>query len=85
MQTFSSGQFQLGGGTSASTPIFGSIINRLNEGRLNAGNGPIGFLNPSMNANLDICNDIPNGTNVGCGTEGFSVVPGWDPVTGLAF
>ena len=23
------------------------------------------------------------GTNPGCGTKGFSAVPGWDPVTGL--
>lgn len=28
-------------------------------------------------------NDITNGTNPGCGTEGFSAVSGWDPVTGL--
>ena len=28
-------------------------------------------------------NDITNGTNPGCGTEGFSAVPGWDPVTGV--
>lgn len=27
--------------------------------------------------------DITNGTNPGCGTDGFSAVPGWDPVTGL--
>ncbi|KAJ6172130.1 Aorsin [Penicillium chermesinum] len=30
-----------------------------------------------------ILNDITNGTNVGCGTEGFSAIEGWDPVTGL--
>ncbi len=28
-------------------------------------------------------NDIKNGTNQGCGTQGFSAVEGWDPVTGL--
>ncbi|KAF8265095.1 peptidase S8/S53 domain-containing protein [Lactarius quietus] len=28
-------------------------------------------------------NDITSGSNPGCGTEGFSAVPGWDPVTGL--
>ena len=28
-------------------------------------------------------NDITNGTNPGCGTEGFEAVEGWDPVTGL--
>ena len=28
-------------------------------------------------------NDITNGTNPGCGTEGFNATPGWDPVTGF--
>ena len=31
----------------------------------------------------DAFNDITNGTNQGCGTEGFTAAPGWDPVTGL--
>ncbi|KDQ18021.1 hypothetical protein BOTBODRAFT_104857, partial [Botryobasidium botryosum FD-172 SS1] len=28
-------------------------------------------------------NDITMGGNQGCGTPGFTAVPGWDPVTGL--
>lgn len=28
-------------------------------------------------------NDITSGNNPGCGTNGFSAQPGWDPVTGL--
>ncbi|KAH9035171.1 subtilisin-like protein [Lactarius deliciosus] len=28
-------------------------------------------------------NDITSGSNPGCNTDGFSAVPGWDPVTGL--
>ena len=28
-------------------------------------------------------NDITNGTNAGCGTQGFPAAPGWDPITGL--
>ncbi|KAH9025386.1 hypothetical protein EDB85DRAFT_1982937, partial [Lactarius pseudohatsudake] len=28
-------------------------------------------------------NDITSGSNPGCGTDGFSAIPGWDPVTGL--
>jgi tripeptidyl-peptidase-1 len=51
-------------------------VNRLNEARLNAGKGPIGFLNPSLYANPAMLNDITNGTNPGCGTLGFSAVPG---------
>jgi tripeptidyl-peptidase-1 len=27
--------------------------------------------------------DITVGSNPGCGVDGFSVAPGWDPVTGL--
>ena len=32
---------------------------------------------------VDSFNDVTNGTNPGCGTEGFRASPGWDPVTGL--
>ncbi|QKX58260.1 uncharacterized protein TRUGW13939_05381 [Talaromyces rugulosus] len=77
------GNFSLSGGTSASTPIFAAVINRINEERLWAGKGPLGFLNPSLYANPSMLNDIKNGTNPGCNTNGFSAVPGWDPVTGL--
>ncbi|KAH9168478.1 tripeptidyl peptidase I, isoform CRA_e [Lactarius sanguifluus] len=28
-------------------------------------------------------NDFISGSNPGCGSNGFSAVPGWDPVTGL--
>ena len=55
------GNFTLSGGTSASTPIFAAVINRINEERINAGKGPIGFLNPSMYANPAMFNDIVNG------------------------
>ncbi|KAL5314459.1 hypothetical protein ACEPPN_017099 [Leptodophora sp. 'Broadleaf-Isolate-01'] len=80
---YNGGNFSLSGGTSASTPIFAAVINRINEERISAGKGPIGFLNPSMYANPAMFNDIVNGTNPGCDTAGFSAVPGWDPVTGL--
>jgi tripeptidyl-peptidase-1 len=71
------GDFDLSGGTSASTPIFAAVINRINEERLNCGKGPIGFLNPSLYANPSMLNDITNGTNPGCSTVGFSAVPGY--------
>ncbi len=77
------GNFQTAAGTSASTPIFASLINRINELRLNAGKSAVGFLNPALYAHPEILNDITNGTNPGCGTAGFSAAPGWDPVTGL--
>ncbi|CZR58938.1 related to tripeptidyl-peptidase I [Phialocephala subalpina] len=80
---FIGGYFTKNGGTSASTPIFASIINRINEQRLNAGKKVLGFLNPALYNNPGMLNDITNGSNPGCGTEGFRAVGGWDPVTGL--
>ncbi|KAH9176064.1 hypothetical protein EDB89DRAFT_2128850 [Lactarius sanguifluus] len=32
---------------------------------------------------LEGLNDITSGSNPGCNTDGFSAIPGWDPVTGL--
>ncbi|OKL59359.1 Aorsin [Talaromyces atroroseus] len=81
--TWNEGTFGLSGGTSASTPIFSSVINRIIEERLAIGKGSLGFLNPTLYSNAWALNDITNGTNPGCGTEGFSTAPGWDPVTGL--
>ncbi|GAB7357186.1 hypothetical protein MBLNU459_g8174t2 [Dothideomycetes sp. NU459] len=80
---YQGGNFSRAGGTSASTPIFASVINRINEERLNAGKSSLGFLNPALYANPSMLNDITNGSNPGCNTQGFSAVPGWDPVTGL--
>lgn len=71
------------GGTSASAPIVASIVTLLNEARLGAGKGPIGFLNPVFYAHPEAFNDITVGSNPGCGTDGFPAAPGWDPVTGL--
>lgn len=71
------------GGTSASTPMVAGIVTLLNELRIAKGKGPIGFLNPTLYAHPEAFNDITEGGNPGCGTEGFKCQPGWDPVTGL--
>ena len=42
------GAFQLIFGTSASSPVVGSMITLINDARLAAGKGPVGFLNPSV-------------------------------------
>jgi tripeptidyl-peptidase I len=55
----------------------------INEKRIAAGKGPVGFINPVLYENPGALNDITTGKNPGCGTNGFSAVPGWDPVTGL--
>lgn len=74
---YSGGKFGLSGGTSASTPIFASLITRINEERIASGKGPVGFLNPTLYANTQMFHDIQEGHSAGCGTDGFSAVPGW--------
>ncbi|KUM56310.1 hypothetical protein ACN42_g10903 [Penicillium freii] len=70
-------------GSSLASPLFASVLNLINEERIHKGKGPIGFVNPVLYANPHVLNDITNGTNVGCGSDGFSAIPGWDPATGL--
>ncbi|TFK48830.1 hypothetical protein OE88DRAFT_1634138 [Heliocybe sulcata] len=63
------GEFELVYGTSASSPVVGSMITMVNDARLAAGKGPIGFLNPAIYSPLFAAafHDITNGTNQGCG------------------
>ncbi|KAK5129907.1 hypothetical protein LTR08_002708 [Meristemomyces frigidus] len=70
-------------GTSLASPIFGSVITLINEERTAAGKGPVGFVNPVLYAHPEVLNDITNGSNPNCGSEGFKTEVGWDPVTGL--
>ncbi|KDQ08487.1 hypothetical protein BOTBODRAFT_645757 [Botryobasidium botryosum FD-172 SS1] len=77
------GNFSLAFGTSASSPVVGSIFTLINDARFAAGLGPIGFVNPMLYKHPEALNDITMGGNQGCGTPGFTAVPGWDPVTGL--
>ncbi|MCJ1325415.1 hypothetical protein MMC10_002078 [Thelotrema lepadinum] len=72
-----------GAGTSASTPVFATVIHRINNERMAAGKGPVGFINPVLYANPQVLNDVVEGRNVGCESDGFEAVSGWDPVTGL--
>ncbi|TRM66566.1 peptidase S8/S53 domain-containing protein [Schizophyllum amplum] len=77
------GQTGLIGGTSASSPIFASVISLINDQLIAAGKSPLGFLNPWVYENPQAFNDITTGSNPGCNTDGFPAVAGWDPVTGL--
>lgn len=70
-------------GSSLASPLFASVITLINEERLSRGKSTVGFLNPVLYANPWALNDITNGTNLGCGTEGFHAAKGWDPATGL--
>ncbi|EIW57555.1 subtilisin-like protein [Trametes versicolor FP-101664 SS1] len=77
--------YTLTGGTSASTPIFAAILTAVNDARLAANKTPVGWINPAIYSHwfADAFHDITNGTNPGCGTDGFPALRGWDPVTGL--
>ncbi|KUJ23903.1 putative alkaline serine protease AorO [Mollisia scopiformis] len=80
---YADGQPTFVGGTSASAPIFASIISLINEKRLAAGKTTVGFINPTLYKNPHAFTDITTGSNPGCNTNGFSAVKDWDPVTGL--
>ncbi|KAF9009290.1 subtilisin-like protein [Hymenopellis radicata] len=71
------------GGMSASSPTAAAVISLLNDYLLSIGRAQLGFLNPLIYKNAWAFNDITNGKNLGCGTDGFSATAGWDPVTGL--
>jgi len=78
------GRVQSVGGTSASSPTVAGIFALLNDHRLAHGKPSLGFINPLIYSKASSgFNDITSGSNPGCGTEGFTAVKGWDPVTGL--
>lgn len=85
------------GGTSASAPVFASVIALLNNARLASGKHALGFLNPWIYGEAyNAFNDITLGGSNGCtGRDIYSGLPspfvpyaswnateGWDPVTG---
>ena len=73
-QIFVGGSPEQISGTSASTPTFAAIVALLNDVRITAGKGPLGFLNPLIySLNGDGFNDITSGNAPGCGTPGFNV------------
>lgn len=85
------------GGTSASAPVFASVVALLNNARIAAGKPSLGFLNPWIyQQGYKGLNDIVRGGSTGCiGRSIYSGYPaplvpyaswnateGWDPVTG---
>jgi len=78
------------GGTSASTPLWGSLITLLNQDRLAAKKKPLGFVNPLIysmyyaDMNKYFYSGFNQGNNAGeCDpTHGFNAAPGWNPLTG---
>jgi len=83
-QIWNQGKPILAYGTSASAPTFAAVVTQLNGQRLKQGKKPLGFLYPWLyGKGREALTDILSGYNVGCGTEGFAAVAGWDPLTGL--
>ncbi|KAG1837809.1 hypothetical protein C8R48DRAFT_782571 [Suillus tomentosus] len=71
------------GGTSCASPAFAGFVSMLNDALINAGETPLGFLNPLLySTGYTALNDFTQGNNPGCGTLGFNATDGWDPVTG---
>ncbi|KAL2177315.1 peptidase S8/S53 domain-containing protein [Thermothelomyces heterothallicus CBS 202.75] len=70
-------------GTSAAAPVWASILTLINEERRAVGKGPVGFVHQVLYQHPEVFTDITAGSNPGCGTDGFPVKEGWDPVTGL--
>lgn len=70
-------------GTSCSSPTFAGMVSLLNDHRLRAGKGTLGWLNPLLYQNPQIFNVITSGNNPGCNDAGFYAAPAWSPVTGL--
>jgi subtilase family serine protease len=89
MAIYSLGQWEMGGGTSASQPLWTALMAVADQmaGR------PLGFINPALykigtsaRAKMDF-RDITVGNNTYSGgnvtVQGYSAAPGWDPVTGF--
>jgi len=84
-------QTQSVGGTSASAPLFASLVSLLNEARLQQGKSALGFLNPliyEMGKASRGFRDVTVGNNRKTGDdtptrEGYSCTEGWDAVTGF--
>ncbi|GJJ11828.1 hypothetical protein Clacol_006066 [Clathrus columnatus] len=68
------------GGTSVSAPLVAGMIAALNDHRRAQNKGPLGFIQPLIYANADAFTDIIEGSNPGCGTNGFPALKGWDAV-----
>ncbi|KAG4443976.1 vesicle formation at the endoplasmic reticulum [Cadophora sp. M221] len=66
-QVVYAGKLSPSGGTSAAAPVVAGILGLLNDARLRAGKGPLGFINPLLYAiGSPSLNDITGGGSVGC-------------------
>lgn len=71
-------------GTSASCPLASSVIGLINDALLASGKPTLGFLNPWLySKGYKGFTDVTSGNTSSCGTSGFPVTTGWDPLTGF--
>jgi len=71
-------------GTSASTPLFSSVVTLINDHLMSQNKSTLGFLNPLLySKGYKALNDITSGASQGCNTTGFPAAEGWDAVTGF--
>jgi len=88
-QVYYRGKLKPVGGTSASTPTFGSMLSMINSERIAQGLPTLGYALPFLyeawttnsNAYFDITQSETQST--GCCKYSFDTAPGWDPYTGL--
>ncbi|KAF4433916.1 Tripeptidyl-peptidase SED1 [Colletotrichum fructicola] len=82
---YSNGKLWRVAGTSASAPVFASMVALINNARQAVGTSPVGFINPFLyGVGKKALRDVKTGWNSGCGvTQAFAASDGWDPVTGL--
>jgi tripeptidyl-peptidase I len=66
----------LASGTSASTPIFAAVINRINEERLAVGKSRVGFVNLTFYKNPHMFNDVTEGNTSMAGSVAFQAAVG---------
>ncbi len=73
------GQQMIIGGTSAVAPLMAGLIAIINQ-KLNK---KVGFINPKLYANPDVCFDITKGDNITVsGNKGYQAGVGWDACCG---
>ena len=70
---------------SCAAPTFSGVVALLTDLRLAAGRSGLGYLNPLFYANPGAFNDVTEGSNPGCGTNGFPATKGAPRTLGCVY
>jgi kumamolisin len=71
---FFGGRAGVASGTSAVAPLWAALVARINSAK----NKTVGFINPKLYRNPNLCHDVTQGNN-----GSYAAAPGWDACTGL--